>query len=147
MKKYSDKLKDPRWQKLRLKVFDRDNWQCCECGDDCSTLHVHHLTYKHGKEPWEYEESNFKTLCENCHDKIHKPKKSEKVPEPIFDKKPIIGLGKIKEHNKLKTPSLGVLSKIRKQYEQQTSENNIVPVLKKPQIMGALSRIRQQFKK
>jgi hypothetical protein len=26
--KYSDKLKDPRWQKKRLQIMERDNW-CC----------------------------------------------------------------------------------------------------------------------
>ena len=23
---YSDKLKDPRWQRKRLEIFERDNW-------------------------------------------------------------------------------------------------------------------------
>jgi hypothetical protein len=36
--KYSDKLKDPRWQKKRLEVFERDGWCCQCCGDSESPL-------------------------------------------------------------------------------------------------------------
>lgn len=66
-KTYSEKLQDPRWQKKRLEVFNRDNFACVLCGDKDNTLHVHHMTYKHGKEPWEYEYENFKTVCKFCH--------------------------------------------------------------------------------
>ena len=31
--KYSEKLRDPRWQKARLKVLERDNWTCVNCGE------------------------------------------------------------------------------------------------------------------
>lgn len=31
-KSYAEKFKDPRWQKKRLKIMERDNWKCCECG-------------------------------------------------------------------------------------------------------------------
>jgi hypothetical protein len=65
--KYSDKLKDPRWQKLRLQIFERDEFACQRCGDDKSTLHVHHLRYIPGKEPWEYPIGVCLTLCEECH--------------------------------------------------------------------------------
>jgi hypothetical protein len=65
--KYSDKLKDPRWQKKRLEIFERDGWQCGFCGTKSETLHVHHLIYQHGKEPWDCHEENLLTLCSDCH--------------------------------------------------------------------------------
>ena len=67
-KTYSEKLKDPRWQKMRLEVLNRDEWMCQLCQDNESTLNVHHLTYNPFLEPWEYELSNFITLCETCHE-------------------------------------------------------------------------------
>ena len=51
---YAEKLRDPRWQRMRLKVFERDDWTCTSCGDSKTTLHVHHKLYEPGKEPWEY---------------------------------------------------------------------------------------------
>ncbi len=69
---YSTKLRDPRWQKLRLQVLERDEWTCQLCCDSESTLHVHHKTYQRGKEPWEYELDNFLTLCESCHEEESK---------------------------------------------------------------------------
>jgi len=62
---YSGKLKDPRWQKRRLKTFERDNWCCQLCGDDKTTLNIHHKKY--GKEPWDVPDSYLITLCEHCH--------------------------------------------------------------------------------
>jgi len=47
--KYSEKLKDPRWQKKRLKVLERDNWECKQCGEKEETLHIHHLLYDKDK--------------------------------------------------------------------------------------------------
>jgi 5-methylcytosine-specific restriction endonuclease McrA len=65
--KYADKLKDPRWQRKRLEVFERDNFTCRACGDDFNTLNVHHLHYYAGCEPWDYGLGDLITLCENCH--------------------------------------------------------------------------------
>jgi hypothetical protein len=66
-KSYSDLLKDPRWQKKRLEILQRDGWKCQKCGDDEETLHVHHLSYTPNTMPWEYGESNYITLCGMCH--------------------------------------------------------------------------------
>lgn len=68
---YSDKLKDPRWQKLRLKVMEHDGFKCFYCDDDKGTLNVHHYEYKTGVEPWEYEPWALVTLCETCHKLLH----------------------------------------------------------------------------
>ena len=63
---YAEKLKDPRWQKKRLKILERDEFGCALCGDDTTTLHVHHIAYSKG-DPWDIDDSLLKTLCEGCH--------------------------------------------------------------------------------
>lgn len=68
MKTYAEKLKDPRWQRKRLEIMERDGFKCRICGDETTTLHVHHVRYLRGREPWEYREFYFVTLCENCHE-------------------------------------------------------------------------------
>ena len=62
---YGQKLKDPRWQKKRLEILNRDNFTCRFCADDKSTLHVHHISYN--GEPWNADERLLITLCEKCH--------------------------------------------------------------------------------
>lgn len=66
-KSYSEKLRDPRWQKRRLEIFERDNFSCTACGSSDKTLHVHHLYYCKGREPWEYPNFCLNTRCEDCH--------------------------------------------------------------------------------
>lgn len=66
-KTYFEKLKDPRWQKKRLEIFNRDEFRCITCGDKESTLNVHHLKYEKGFEPWDYDNKCLITLCESCH--------------------------------------------------------------------------------
>jgi hypothetical protein len=75
MKKYTDKqhqyyekLKDPRWQKKRLEILERDDWVCQRCMDDESTLAVHHLYYILDRDPWDYPNDVLITLCEECHE-------------------------------------------------------------------------------
>lgn len=65
---YVEKLRDPRWQKKRLQVLNRDNWTCQNCGNREETLNVHHFSYTYGKDPWDYLMENFLTLCESCHE-------------------------------------------------------------------------------
>lgn len=65
---YLVKLKDPRWQKKRLEILDRDKWCCQKCFDDQSTLVVHHKIYLQDKEPWDYPNHLLITLCEDCHE-------------------------------------------------------------------------------
>lgn len=63
---YFEKLKDPRWQKKRLQIFERDKWACLCCDRKDETLCVHHLVYS-AKEPWDEPDENLETLCEDCH--------------------------------------------------------------------------------
>lgn len=65
MSDYYKKLRDPRWQRLRLRAMDRDGFRCQCCGDKESTLNVHHLKYK--GDPWDIGVENLETLCEACH--------------------------------------------------------------------------------
>lgn len=68
---YANKLKDPRWQKKRLQILERDEWSCVICGDKESTLHVHHLFYTRNKEPWDIDDRSLVTLCDECHQREH----------------------------------------------------------------------------
>jgi len=67
-KEWLKKYKDPRWQKMRLKILERDGWCCQRCFDNKSTLHIHHRFYLKGREPWEYPSSALIALCEECHE-------------------------------------------------------------------------------
>lgn len=64
---YREKLLDPRWQRVRLRVFARDTWACVACGETTRTLHVHHLQYEAGQHPWEANPDTLATLCAVCH--------------------------------------------------------------------------------
>ncbi len=63
------KYKDPRWQQLRLRCFDRDGWACVACGDKTTTLHAHHKRYT-GANPWNSPLEDLQTLCETCHEAL-----------------------------------------------------------------------------
>ncbi len=69
MSNYSEKLKDPRWQKKRLEIFQRDNWTCKFCGDTKSMLMVHHFKYE--GDPWEVGNEHLATCCAKCHNEEH----------------------------------------------------------------------------
>lgn len=66
---YSDKLKDPRWQRKRLEVMERAEWACQLCGDGSRQLQVHHPRYVKGRDPWDY--GNLICLCSKCHATHH----------------------------------------------------------------------------
>lgn len=67
--KYSEKLKDPRWQKKRLEVMQRDGFACVYCGDEKTTLNVHHTKYKGN--PWDSPLKDLECVCEHCHELSH----------------------------------------------------------------------------
>lgn len=82
---YSRKLLDPRWQKNRLEILSRDNFTCQECFATDKPLHVHHLEYERGIEPWEYPDNCLITLCEDCHldVKTWRPKFEDKIIQTL----------------------------------------------------------------
>jgi len=75
---YLDKLKDPKWQKKRLLILQRDEFTCQNCFSDKETLHVHHLIYSDGS-PWDIDDKHLITLCENCHKSITEEEKEYKT--------------------------------------------------------------------
>jgi len=69
---YVEKLKDPRWQKLRLEVFQRDGFACRICGAVNKPLNAHHSFYESGVEGvWDYDPRSIVTLCDDCHKEEH----------------------------------------------------------------------------
>jgi hypothetical protein len=72
MSSYFQKLRDPRWQKMRLQVMERNEFCCEMCGDSTSTLNVHHKAYFKDREPWDYLIEQLSCLCEGCHEQNHK---------------------------------------------------------------------------
>jgi hypothetical protein len=64
---YQKKLRDPRWQKKRLEILERDEWRCQRCRSTEKTLAVHHRVYFDKEEPWEVADTALETLCEECH--------------------------------------------------------------------------------
>lgn len=80
MNAYAATLTDPKWQRKRLEIFERDGWKCLQCHATHKTLHVHHHSYKPDTKPWDYPDSNFATLCCDCHEK--------KSPGRKFPRKP-----------------------------------------------------------
>ncbi|MCK5617048.1 HNH endonuclease [Candidatus Pacearchaeota archaeon] len=69
---YQEKLRDPRWQRKRLEIMERDKWECKKCGNDTKTLHVHHRNYENYIDPWDYPNDTLVTLCDSCHTYEHK---------------------------------------------------------------------------
>lgn len=76
-KSYAEKLRDPRWVYFRSEFIasrrrEGSSDECDDCGEDThDSLHVHHRLYRTGREPWEYEFSDLRLLCVDCHDRIH----------------------------------------------------------------------------
>jgi len=71
-KTYAEKLLDPRWQQMRLRVFERDGWKCVTCESSKKTLNAHHVHYHPLAEgPWDYDLDTVITLCSDCHSDEH----------------------------------------------------------------------------
>lgn len=65
MSNYARKLADPKWQRKRLEVLQRDDFKCTMCGCDFRELHVHHLKYT--GEPHDAPNEDLQTMCSECH--------------------------------------------------------------------------------
>lgn len=81
---------DPRWQKKRLEILERDGFKCTECMDETKTLHVHHTHYENHLDYWDYSNDSYITLCEDCHSYVHKkirsmtPMKIQRLSDLVF---------------------------------------------------------------
>jgi hypothetical protein len=78
---YLKKLRDPRWQKKRLKIFERDEFTCDCCESKDNPLCVHHLSYN--GEPWETDDDRLITLCESCHENVERMIRRVRSIHPI----------------------------------------------------------------
>ena len=67
---YKEQLLDPRWQRRRLEILQRDNWTCQYCNNTKRTLMVHHLVYEN-EFAWEASDETLITLCDKCHEEYH----------------------------------------------------------------------------
>ena len=79
---YSEQIKSPKWQRKRLEILTRDNFECTACGATDKPLHVHHKKYIAGRDYWDYPDELLVTLCEDCHRKLHGKEELEKTPNP-----------------------------------------------------------------
>lgn len=69
---YKAQYKDPRWQKKRLEILERDKFTCRACGNKEKTLHVHHSHYEKGLNIWDDDyTAHLYCLCEDCHGSWH----------------------------------------------------------------------------
>lgn len=68
---YARLLLDPRWQKRRLEIMQRDHWRCIVCQAGNVTLTVHHTGYLWGWMPWDYPDDMLETLCIPHHNERH----------------------------------------------------------------------------
>jgi len=75
MSEYSRKLQHPDWQKKKYEIYERDKFTCRKCLSIDKQLVAHHLKYEFGKEPWDYPNEFFKTLCKDDHEAEHECKK------------------------------------------------------------------------
>lgn len=69
METYTQKLKNPLWQRKRLEIFQRDKFACTLCGATHKELQIHHLDYLGNLLPHEYPNDMLITLCVDCHEK------------------------------------------------------------------------------
>jgi 5-methylcytosine-specific restriction endonuclease McrA len=86
---YSNQIKHPKWQKLRLKIFERDNFTCSCCSSKEKQLQVHHLYYLPNTLIWNYDEEALVTVCYKCHEILTKelPKLSGLIAFNILSNK------------------------------------------------------------
>ena len=67
----SSHLRDFRHSDWREKVFNRDKFKCCSCGQIGGQLEAHHLFSYKGFPELRYDIENGITLCKECHTLFH----------------------------------------------------------------------------
>ena len=71
---YRKLLQNPKWQKKRLEILQRDNFSCVVCGNGIDTdtqVHVNNLSYRKVCMPLECDINDMIVLCQKCHQRIH----------------------------------------------------------------------------
>ncbi len=77
---FEQQYKHPNWQRMRLKVLERDGFKCTKCKNRNMELHVHHKKYPKKGFVWNVPMDWLITLCKSCHYKKHP--KHRKTPTP-----------------------------------------------------------------
>ena len=72
---YADYLDSPVWARKRAAAMRRDHWTCQECGCNWE-IQVHHKKYP--KRLGSERLSDLVTLCRDCHEEAHAPKRRPK---------------------------------------------------------------------
>ena len=67
---YHNYLKSEKWQNIRQEVLQRDNYHCRLC-NSTNFLQIHHISGKHRFKE-ETALYSLMTLCDSCHEKIHR---------------------------------------------------------------------------
>lgn len=80
---YVDDLRHPKWQRKRLEILQAADWKCSSCESEDRTLHVHHRRYIKTRKPWEYDDTDLISLCEECHRLFHAVDKGYKDLEVV----------------------------------------------------------------
>lgn len=83
-KEYAELLLRPEWKERRLQILKRDNYTCQRCGVRGKKMNVHHLRYDKSVMPWEYDDKDLITLCEECHEIVHNIKPVYKDTKPFW---------------------------------------------------------------
>ena len=66
--RYSEKLRDQRWQAKRRIILERAKGRCEDCQSPATSLDVHHCYYMARCHPWQYPLDSLRALCRSCHE-------------------------------------------------------------------------------
>jgi len=67
---YIELLRDPRWQRKKNAILERDDYRCQFCRDTETNLQAHHKRYAKSGLPWDVPNSWLITLCQRCHERV-----------------------------------------------------------------------------
>ena len=115
-KTYKEKLLDPRWQRLRLEVMQRDNFTCQYCGDTERTLNIHHLSYNINGNPWDIDDFALICICEDCHYVEYICERLEPLMYETINEIFCYSLFEINKNHAIKTLVKSVVNKIIKSH-------------------------------
>lgn len=77
--KYTSKIAGTGWSKISKRIRERDNYTCQFCGEKNKRVVVHHKDWQGKRRGISQKEmnndpSNLITLCDKCHNRIHRHK-------------------------------------------------------------------------
>ena len=77
------KLSSSAWARVRLRVFDRDDWRCVACGrpGHLEADHIESLHFNKKQNPFDL--NGLQTLCKTCH--MTKTSEEFSKPDPARD--------------------------------------------------------------